>query len=151
MKKIFAIVMALMLAFTAVGSAFAAGAKSPTWQDMIYFIPAYAWTEMIPAPTMENIEFAKEDLVYFLGSEDYTIYEAFDLNVSFKYGIVKFVAPTIFPDANYMVLMVNDDYTYLLTPILLDGENGGETAVMDFTHVEVGIYHFYLIGAESGV
>jgi len=146
MKKIFAIIVAIMLVFTAAGSAFAAGTKSPTWKDMMYFIPAYAWTEMVPPPTMENIQFAKDNLTYFFEDADYTIYEAFNLDVSFKYSIVKFVAPTLMPDVAYIFLLTNDDNTYYLTPIVTSNTRGWTTAVMDFTNVEPGIYEAYLIG-----
>lgn len=144
MKKFVAILLAILMAFTC-STAIAAGAKSPTVQGLYHWTPAYTWTEMNPAPTMESIEFAKETIEYFLGS-DYTIYEAFDLNISFKYGIVRFVAPTIFPDGDYIFILTNEENTYFITPILIDGEDGSETAVMDFTNVELGIYHAYLVG-----
>ena len=151
MKKFVAVLLAFMLAFMSFGTAFAAGGpKSPSIEDLMYFIPAYSWTYMEPLPTMENIEFAREELTYFLGA-DYTIYEAFNLDVSFKYAIVKFVAPTVFSDGNYIFLMTNAEHTYFLTPILIDMDNGWEAAVMDFTNVETGVYQVYFVGAYEGV
>lgn len=144
MKRIVSILLAIIMAFSMCGAAFAAG--SPTVDSMSYFVPAYAITEMTTTP---DVAFAHDKLVYFLG-ENYAIYEAFDLNVDHEYAIVKYVAPTISLDGQYIFLMQNEDHVYYLTPVLID-DHGTETAMLDFTNVEVGIYHTYLVCSESGV
>lgn len=142
MKKFFAIFLALIIAMTsAVG--FAAGTKSPTVQDLYRWTPAYTWTEMQPAPTMENIEFAKDRLIIFLG-EDYELIDAFNLNVAYPYAIVKYETPYFHLDGSFIMILKNEDNTYYFTPIIIEN-----TAVFDFTNIESAWYEGYVIHSDQ--
>lgn len=142
MKKFLAILLAILMAFTCT-TAIAAGAKSPTVNDLYKWTPAYTWTEMNPAPTMKNIEFAKEKLTIFLG-EDYELIDAFNLNVAYPYAIVKYTTPYFYLDGSFILILTNEDNTYYFTPIIVE-----DTAIFDFTNVESAWYAGYIVHSDQ--
>lgn len=165
MKKILAILLAIMLAFCLIPNATATGGSgsgtsglssgtsgstpSITVHDLLYFTPNYTWEEIVP--TWEEVEFARPMLSYFLG-EPYDMVEALSLNVEYRYGIVSLNAPTIFLSDNYLFLLVNATNTYYMTPILFnDKETKTGCALLDFTNVEPGIYNAYLFNSDNTV
>lgn len=148
MKKFVAILLAILMAFTCT-TAIAAGAKSPTINDLYKWTPAYTWTEMVPAPTMESIAFAAEKLQYFLGA-DYELIDAFRLNVAYAYGIVHYDSPLLYPDEDYVMILTNEENTYFFTPILIENAPN-TTAAFDFTNVEPAWYDCYLVHGNGVV
>lgn len=145
MKKFLSLICAFMIAIASFcGTAFAAG--SPTIKAAIYFIPAYAWTDMAKLPSMDDIEFAAPVLAPYF-EESYTIYEAFNLTIDKQRSSVIFVAPTIMPQGKYVFILHNDVDTYYLYPMLIStGEEA--VAVLNFAQVNLGTYAAYLIGVD---
>lgn len=141
MKKFTALLLALLMAFTMIGTAFAT--QSPSIKTLYNWTPPYEWTELAQQPTMADLEFAAPMIEAFLGSE-YEMFDAFQLDVAYRYAIVHYEAPYFTVDGDFMIILTNEVNTYYFTPIIIE-----ETAVMDFTNVEPAVYTVYVVHSDS--
>lgn len=146
MKKFAALLLAILMVFTACATAFAAGSKSPTVQDLYRWNPPYEWKFMDRQVTMEDIDFAKPMILQYM-SEKYELWDALQLHVEYPYAIVRFEAPTVILDGDYMFILVNEENTYYITPIIVASNEYPENAVavMDFTGIEPAWYDLYIV------
>lgn len=140
MKKIIAIVFTVLMMFVTL-TAFAAGSISV--EDLYQWTPRYTWTEMLPAPTMENIEFAKDKLTALLG-EEYELVDAFNIDIAYVYDVVKYKTPYFELEGNFVLILMNSEDTYYLVPIVNE-----DTATFDFTDVKAGMYAGYVVYSKK--
>lgn len=169
MKKFFAILLAMLMAFTSISSAFAAGSL----QNQRCFKPSYEITEIKRKVTYDDIAFAIPAIEERFGS-NYALFDAFKTQIDKKQNvIVEFYSPFIYNNCDYMMILVNPTNKYFLDPIPLMQSNmqpikkyytevgpseevyqrfvlvypdNDNTLFFNFNNVKPGNYYTFLIG-----
>lgn len=143
MKKFAALLLAILMAFTAC-TAFASAPKSPSIESLYRWNPAWEWEFM---PYERAMTQWLEPMITRYLSEDYEIWDALQLHVEYPYATVRLEAPTIIIDGDYMIILTNEDNTYYMTPIIIQSNVNPENAVaiMDFTGVEPAWYNVFIL------
>ena len=143
MKKIMALLLAVMLAFVSIGTAYGA-APSPTIRSLYSWKPAFHYEWLTYKPSLDDVKFAAPIIEYFIG-ENYTMLDAMTLDVDHRAALVEYHSPSLGLTGNYLMILTNLNDTYFMTPISIEQED--MTAIIDFTNVRPATYTVYVLYA----
>jgi hypothetical protein len=143
MKKLMALLLAVMLAFVTVGTACSASA-SPSIGSLYSWKPAFHYEWLTHQPSLDDVKFAAPIIEYFLG-EDYTMLDALTLDVNHRAALVEYHSPSFGMSGTYLMMLTNDANTYFMTPVSIARDD--MIATIDFTNVQPDTYTVYVLYA----